>query len=176
MTGDAYREMMRLAEGGLKECTFLNLLGLANKEPFEVFREVIHRLTTLTSDRVIIFLTGAAGCGNTLVLRLTMDVYNRYTNTASTCTHNAYIARATTGNAVVAIGGLIVHAALKLSMRADRGLRDGDLNSFRTAFTNVKCVILDEFSMMSSDSLARVDDCLRQITGNYNDPFGGLDS
>ncbi|XP_037558151.1 uncharacterized protein LOC119435325 [Dermacentor silvarum] len=159
MTGDAYREMMRLA----------------NKEQLEVVREVIHRLTTPTSDPLRIFLTGVAGCGKTFVLRLIMDAYNRYTNTASTCTHNAYVACATTGKAAVAIGGLTVHAAFKLSMRADGGLRDGDLNSFRTAFTNVKCVIVDECSMMSSNTLARVDDRLRQITGNYNDPFGGLD-
>ncbi|KAH7965086.1 hypothetical protein HPB49_003300 [Dermacentor silvarum] len=98
-----------------------------------------------------------------------------HSNTASTCTHNAYVGRATTGKAAVAIGGLTVHAAFKLSMRADGGLRDGDLNSFRTAFTNVKCVIVGECSMMSSDTLARVDDRLRQVTGNYNDPFGGLD-
>ncbi|XP_037523559.1 uncharacterized protein LOC119400570 [Rhipicephalus sanguineus] len=159
MTGDAYREMMRLT----------------NKEQFEVIREVIHRLTCPASDPLRIFLTGVAGCGKTFVLRLIMDAYNRYTNTASTCTHNAYVSCATTGKAAVAIGGLTVHAAFKLSMRTDGGLRDGDLNSFRSAFTNIKCVIVDECSMTSSDTLARVDDRLRQITANYNEPFGGLD-
>ncbi|XP_037501939.1 ATP-dependent DNA helicase PIF1-like [Rhipicephalus sanguineus] len=91
------------------------------------------------------------------------------------CTHNAYVSCATTGKAAVATGGLTVRAAFKLSMRTDGGLRDGDLNSFRSTFTNIKCVIVVECSMMSSDTLARVDDRLWQITVSYNEPFGGLD-
>ncbi|KAH6945707.1 hypothetical protein HPB50_009686 [Hyalomma asiaticum] len=159
MTGDAYREMMRLT----------------NKEQLEVIREVIHPLTCLASDPLRIFLAGVAGSGKTFVLRLIMDAYNRYTNTASTCTHSVYVSCATTGKAAVAIGGLTVHAAFKLSMRTDGGLRDGDLNSFRSASTNIKCVIVEECSMMSSDTLARVDDRLRQKIANYTEPFGALD-
>ncbi|KAH7960775.1 hypothetical protein HPB49_023330 [Dermacentor silvarum] len=135
MPGDTYREIMRLA----------------NREQFEVFREVIHRLATPTSDPL-------------RILTPIMNAYNSYTNAASTCTHNAYVACATTGQAAVAIGGLTLHAAFKHSMRADGGL----------PFTNVKCVIVDECSMISSDTPARVDDRLRQNTGKY-DLFGGLD-
>ncbi|XP_037503502.1 ATP-dependent DNA helicase PIF1-like, partial [Rhipicephalus sanguineus] len=159
MTGDAYREMMRLT----------------NKEQFEVIREVIHRLTCPASDPLRIFLTGVAGCGKTFVLRLIMDAYNRYSNTPPRARTTRTSRAPQQARQAVAIGGLTVHAAFKLSMRTDGGLRDGDLNSFRSAFTNIKCVIVDECSMMSSDTLARVDDRLRQITANYNEPFGGLD-
>ncbi|KAH7968179.1 hypothetical protein HPB52_006430 [Rhipicephalus sanguineus] len=119
MTADDYREIM----------------GLTNKEQFEVIREGIHCPTFPASDPLRIFLAGVARCGKTFVLRLIMDAYNRYTNTASTCTHN--ISCATTGKAAVAIGGLTVHAAFMLSMRTEGGLRDGDLDSFRSAFTNI---------------------------------------
>ncbi|KAH7941448.1 hypothetical protein HPB49_013767 [Dermacentor silvarum] len=87
MSGNVYREMMQVT----------------NKEQLEVVRDVIDHLTTPTSDPWRIFLTGVAGGGKTFVLRLIRDAYNRYTNTASRCTRNAYVACATTSKAVVAI-------------------------------------------------------------------------
>lgn len=42
------------------------------------------------------------------------------------------------------------------------------------AFRNVRCVIIDEVSMMSADQLEIIDILARHITQKYGDTFGGL--
>ncbi|KAH7973834.1 hypothetical protein HPB49_005345 [Dermacentor silvarum] len=70
-----------------------------------------------------------------------MDVYKGRSNPADSDNVNAYVACATTGK--VALGGVNVHAALKLSLKTDGG-------TFHFAFRNVKCVIIDQVSTMSA--------------------------
>ncbi|XP_077560787.1 ATP-dependent DNA helicase PIF7-like [Haemaphysalis longicornis] len=57
----------------------------------------------------------------------------------------------------------------------DGGLSHSELNTFRVAFRRVRCVVVDEVSMMSADQLRDVDSRLRQIMQCCNVPFGGLD-
>ncbi|XP_042150314.1 uncharacterized protein LOC120844489 [Ixodes scapularis] len=154
---------------------YLDTMRKTNEEQYEIVREVVHRLTLPDSPPLQIFFTGVAGCGKTFVLRLIMDVYNRYCNPAGSDDVNAYVTCATTGKAAVALGGITVHAAFRLTINRDGGLRDNELNTFRYAFRNVRCVIIDEVSMMSADILQRVDSRLRIITCKYLEPFGGLD-
>ncbi|XP_042149867.1 uncharacterized protein LOC121837984, partial [Ixodes scapularis] len=154
---------------------YLDTMRKTNEEQYEIVREVVHRLTIPDSPPLQIFFTGVAGCGKTFVLRLIMDVYNRYCNPAGSDNVNAYVACATTGKAAVALGGITVHAAFRLTINRDGGLRDNELNTFRYAFRNVRCVIIDEVSMMSADILQKVDSRLRIITCKYLEPFGGLD-
>lgn len=69
-----------------------------------------------------------------------------------------------------------MHSAFKLT-RNKKGvaLSDGELHTFRVAFRNVKCVVVDEVSMLSSDNLSAIDLRLKQITQRLDEPFGGLD-
>jgi len=46
---------------------------------------------------------------------------------------------------------------------------------YRTLFKFVKVLIIDEVSMIGVELLAQIDSRLKQITGNFNDNFGGLD-
>ncbi|XP_075526543.1 uncharacterized protein LOC142558274 [Dermacentor variabilis] len=98
---------------------YLDTMRKTNDEQYEIVREVLHRLTTPNSPPLQIFFTGVAGCGKTFVLRLIMDLYNRYCNPAGPYNLNAYVACATTGKAAVALGGVTVHAAFKLSLKTD---------------------------------------------------------
>ncbi|KAH9363162.1 hypothetical protein HPB48_011870 [Haemaphysalis longicornis] len=109
-----------------------------------------------------VFFTGPTGCGKTFVLRLVMDLYNRYSNTGNNNTYNAFVICASTAKAAVAVGVTTVHGAFKLSRNTtgpnkDGGLSASELNTFRAAFRNVKCVIIDEVSMMPADNLNEVD-------------------
>ncbi|XP_049271912.1 ATP-dependent DNA helicase PIF1-like [Rhipicephalus sanguineus] len=106
-----------------------------------------------------------------------------------TSSYNAYVICASTGKAAVAVCGTTIHTAFKLVRSAstagkqaaligimgDGGLSPSDLNTFRVPFRRVKCVIIDEVSMMSADQLRAVDCRLRQITQCVNELFGGLD-
>ncbi|XP_077547716.1 uncharacterized protein LOC144159944 [Haemaphysalis longicornis] len=181
---------VRKRRGVMDRDEFVSMMRSTNPEQYELLREILHRQTTPGQPPLRVFFTGPAGCGKTFVLKLAMDVYNRYSETddSPASVYNAYVICASTGKAAVAVGGTTVHAAFKLvrAARANRqdsrlgimgdgGLRPSDLNTFRCAFRRVKCVIIDEVSMMSADQLRQVDCRLRQITQRLNEPFGGLD-
>ncbi|KAH6925522.1 hypothetical protein HPB50_006525 [Hyalomma asiaticum] len=134
MSAEEYREMLRLT----------------NPEQYEILREIVDRVTTPDSPPLRVFFTGPAGCGKTFVLRLAMDLYNRYAKLGDDG-YNAYVVCASTGKAAVAVGGTTVHAAFKLTLKSkhDGGLNPGELNTFRVAF--------------------------RSITQELDQPFGELD-
>ncbi|GFW79849.1 ATP-dependent DNA helicase [Trichonephila clavipes] len=67
---------------------------MANEKQNRLLLHVIYHL--LSSDNVPfqIFFTGPAGCGKTFVIKLLMEIYNRYTDNGGYC--NAYITCAST--------------------------------------------------------------------------------
>ncbi|XP_075749325.1 uncharacterized protein LOC142814451 [Rhipicephalus microplus] len=160
---------------------------LPNEQQAPLIREVIHHVTDQTTKLLQIFFTEPAGCGKTSTLRLIMDVYNRYCrnrtilygNGQENSAVNAYVACATTGKAAVALNGVTVHSAFEIVMtnrREERGLTPSDLNTFRMLFRDVKCIIVDEVSMLSLDLLRQVDLRLRKIKASkMTEPFRGFD-
>ncbi|XP_077536008.1 uncharacterized protein LOC144148333 [Haemaphysalis longicornis] len=142
---------------------YARLMRMTNAEQYELLREIVHRQTTLGAPVLRVFLTGPAGCGKTFVLKLVMDVYNRYNDNAGP--YHAFVIFASTGKAAVAVGGTTVHYAFKLTRnKKDMGLGDSELNTSRVAFRYVKCIIVDEVSILSSDNLNAIDCRLKQIT------------
>ncbi|KAH9380949.1 hypothetical protein HPB48_008168 [Haemaphysalis longicornis] len=122
---------------------YYTLMRMTNAEQHELLRETVHRQTTPSAPPLRVFFTGPAGCGKTFVLRLAMDLYNRYSNTGNNTAYNAFVIYASTGKAAVAVGGTAVHAAFKLSRKTtgpnkDGGLSASELNTFRGDFRNVK--------------------------------------
>ncbi|KAH6940205.1 hypothetical protein HPB50_026327 [Hyalomma asiaticum] len=118
----------------------------------------------MLNDRQI--FTVAAGCGKTFTLRLVMDAYNRYCRNR-TISH---------GDAAVALNGVAVHSAFNIVMtnrREDKGLSSSDLNTFRVVFRDMRCVAVDEVSMLSFGRLIQVDIRLREIRpSRMTEPFG----
>ncbi|XP_014218648.1 ATP-dependent DNA helicase PIF1-like [Copidosoma floridanum] len=125
------------------------------------------------SSPLQIFFTGPAGCGKTFVIKLLMKIYNRFTNNDGFC--NAYITYASTGKAAEAIDGTTVHTALKITLTKLLPLSMELVQLYRTLFKYVRILIIDEVSMVSAELLQKIDCRLKQITGNFNEPFGGLD-
>nr|XP_037276845.1 ATP-dependent DNA helicase PIF1-like [Rhipicephalus microplus] len=164
---------------------FYASMRLLNEQKASLIREVIHRVTDRTTKPLQIFFTGPAGCGKTFTLCLIMDVYNRYcrNHTISygdgqgNSVVNAYVACATTSKVAIALNGVTVHSAFKIVMtnrREEWGLTSSDLNTFRMLFRDMKCIIVDEVSMLSSDLLRHMD--LREIRASkMTEPFGGFD-
>ncbi|GFU16293.1 ATP-dependent DNA helicase [Trichonephila clavipes] len=102
-----------------------------------------------------------------------MEIYNRYTNNDGHC--NAFITYASTGNAAVVIDGMAVHTALKISLSKLLPLSTEVAQQYRAFFKYVKVLIVDEISMIGAELLAQIDSRLKQITGNFDTNFGGLD-
>lgn len=157
----------------LKE-DFNNLMRLANIRQKGLIMHVISTLLDKTNvEPLQIFFTGPAGCGKTFVIKLLMEIYNRFNETDGYC--NAYLTCASTGKAAVAIDGLTVHTALKISIGKNLPLSNEVVQQYRTLFKYVRCIIIDEISMMSAELLHQVDARLKQITGDFVHNFGGKD-
>nr|XP_029717009.1 ATP-dependent DNA helicase PIF1-like [Aedes albopictus] len=153
------------------------MVRTTNAEQRDLILQMIHSLHSYdeSSKPMQIFFTGPAGCGKTFTLRILMETINRYSQ-AHNAQKNAYVACASTGKAAVAIGGTTVHSAFRITMsrRANSKLSFEMLQLYRNAFANIKAVIIDEVSMIGADILNTIHVRLQDISGNYDDPFGGI--
>nr|XP_029715674.1 uncharacterized protein LOC109405238 [Aedes albopictus] len=153
------------------------MVRTTNAEQRDLILQMIHSLHSYdeSSKPMQIFFTGPAGCGKTFTLRILMETINRYSQ-AHNAQKNAYVACASTGKAAVAIGGTTVHSAFRITMsrRANSKLSFEMLQLYRNAFANIKAVIIDEVSMIGADILNTIHARLQDISGNYDDPFGGI--
>lgn len=156
---------------------YCDMVRATNAEQRDLILQFIHSLHCFddNSKPVQIFFTGPAGCGKTFTLRILMETVNRFSQ-AHNSQNNAYVACASTGKAAVAIGGTTVHSAFRITMsrRQSSKLSFEALQLYRNAFANVKVIIIDETSMLGADVLNTVHVRLQEITGNHDDPFGGM--
>ncbi|KAH9378380.1 hypothetical protein HPB48_013841 [Haemaphysalis longicornis] len=141
---------------------YYNCMRMTNAEQHEILREIIHRQTTPSAHPV----TGLLHRNG----RLRQDVrppachgplqpveQHRQQHSLQRVGHLR-----STGKAAVAVGATTVHVAFKLSWTTtspnkDGGLSASELNIFRVTFRNLKCVTIDEVSMMSADNLNAAD-------------------
>lgn len=152
---------------------FCQLMRSANEKQKEFLLHVIDHVLSSNSSPLQVFFTGPTGCGKTFTIKLVMEIYNRHSNNDGYC--NTYITCAFTGKAAVAIDGSTVHTALKISLSKLLPLPTETANQYRTLFRYVKVLIIDEVSRIGAELLAQIDARLKQITGNYETNFGGLD-
>ncbi|CAF4914716.1 unnamed protein product [Pieris macdunnoughi] len=152
---------------------FYELMRMANDKQKELLLHVISNLLNPNRSPFQIFFTGPAGCGKTFVIKLIMEIYNRYNENDGCC--NSYIACASTGKAAVAIDGTTVHTALKISLSRLLPLSTEVAHQYRALFKYVKVLIIDEISMIGAELLSQIDSRLKQITGDFKTNFGGLD-
>lgn len=156
---------------------YCELLRTTNAEQREVVLEAIHRLHGCGDEllqALQIFFTGPAGCGKTYTLKALMETYDRYTQNHNSL-NNAYVACASTGKAAVPLGGTTVHSAFRLTTsRVTRFLSAENLQAYRNMFVGVRAVFIDEISMLSAAILGKINYLLQQITGIYDQVFGGL--
>ena len=152
---------------------FYEFMRMANEKQKELLMHIIYHLQTPDLAPFQIFFTGPAGAGKTFVIKLIMEIYNRFTDTDGYC--NAYITCASTGKAAVAIDGTTIHTALRISISKLLPVSSEIAHLYRSLFRYVKVLIIDEISMISAELLVKIDLRLKQITNNHKDEFGGID-
>ncbi|XP_077277313.1 uncharacterized protein LOC143905647 [Temnothorax americanus] len=153
---------------------FCEKMRMTNPEQRDFLLTLLNAL--INGDKnVQVFFTGVAGSGKTFTLNLAKEVTNRFAQTHTTRT-NAYVACASTGKAAVAIGGTTVHSAFRIaiSRRINAGLNRETIQTYRNAFAGVRVVIIDEVSMIGADILDKIHSRMCDITGNFDDSFGGM--
>ena len=148
----------------------------SNRRHRELIIEIIHRLYSPDASPMQIYLTEPAGSGKTFLLRLAMETYNRYTVQYST-RRDPFVACVSTGKAAVNLDGTTAHSAFRIALSKQQiGLTTETLHSFRSAFKGVRCVIVDEVSMIGADEFVKIHARLGEITGVHDKSFGGLDA
>lgn len=118
----------------------------------------INEIESLAGGEVL-FLTGDAGTGKSVVLR---EALNR----------NPYIVLASTGLAALAVRGVTIHRFFKLGISP---CQHGKLlDSYKVGILRAaKGIIIDEISMCRADVIDAMDESLRK-TLNSSEPFGGI--
>lgn len=110
--------------------------------------------TNFKSTAVSSFFTGPGGSGKTFVIKLIIEIYNRFTDNGGYC--NAYITYTSTGKAAVAIDGTRVRTALKIPISKILPLPFETLHLYRSLFRYVKVLMIDEISMISAELLGKI--------------------
>jgi hypothetical protein len=101
-------------ENLMDNARFFELMRMTNDKQRSFLLNTISHLLSPNSPPLQVFFTGPARCGKTYVIKLLMEIYNRFTDNVGFC--NAYITCASTGKAAVAIDGTTVHTALKITL------------------------------------------------------------
>jgi hypothetical protein len=163
-------------EGVMPKQQFCEMMRTTNKKQRALLLEFIHRIHDDDSEPIQIFFTGPASCGKTYVLKLVMEILNRYTMKHTNSLRNAYVACASTGKTAAAINGITAHSAFRISVMrsSEKPLASEMEQTYRGMFHGVAGIIIDEISMLSTDVLQKIDARLKQITGIHHKNFGGL--
>ncbi|XP_062540963.1 uncharacterized protein LOC134209005 [Armigeres subalbatus] len=173
----ALRAVIRQRSNVMSKQEYCAMVRATNPEQRDLVLHVIDLLHCYNEDNkpLQVFFTGPAGCGKTFTLRILMETINRFSQ-AHNVQRNAYVACASTGKAAVAIGGTTVHSAFRITMSRRNNSKLGFemLQMYRNAFTNIKAIIVDEVSMIGADVLNTIHTRLQDITGNFDEPFGGI--
>lgn len=125
--------------------------------------EQIKALKVLIAESDPVLVTGSAGTGKSVLLRAYLQTFEDESQVA---------VAAPTGIAAQNIGGMTLHSLFGFPI-------DGILygNRFRKSgsdyFKNLKCLVIDEVSMVRSDIMNMVDLALKYHTGS-EEPFGGI--
>lgn len=132
-------------------------------KPSELAEEQLKALEVIAVESDPVLITGSAGTGKSVLLRAYLQTFEDPTHVA---------VAAPTGIAAQNIGGMTLHSLFGLPI-------DGVLygNRFRKSgseyFKNLRCLVIDEVSMVRSDIMNMVDLALKYHRGS-EEPFGGV--
>ena len=111
-----------------------------------------------------VFLTGGAGTGKSHLVRCIYEEVNKILPRLSTIPDSPVVLLlAPTGTAAYHIGGQTIHSALKIGRSVSKHLSEDLANTLRCTYQDLKLVIIDEISMVSTDLLQVVHHRLQQI-------------
>ena len=127
-------------------------------------------------------ITGSAGTGKSVLIRAVyqtlIKVFSKDPTLANPDLITVLLA-APTGLAAFNIGGSTIHSALGITTNENRSaqmkpLSDELKSKYAIRLESLKFVIIDEVSMVGNKMLAKIDQRLKEITGNTNIHFGGV--
>jgi len=132
----------------------------------------------ITQTNKNVFLTGKAGTGKTTFLKY-----------LKANTHKNIVTAASTGVAAINAGGVTLHSLFQLPFAPYAPTDDPAQNTLskhpllsqirlnsqkRKVLTNMDLLVIDEVSMVASNTLDAIDIILKSVRKNFRYPFGGV--
>jgi ATP-dependent DNA helicase PIF1 len=114
-----------------------------------------------------IFLTGVAGTGKSLVLKLALKFLK------DTYKPNEYVALGSTGPVAIALEGQTIHSFAGIGIPQ---FKDdfGKVVKKKKAWKDLKVMILDETSVISGEFFDLLSEAVAELRGRSGEPFGGI--
>ena len=118
-------------------------------------------------DQLLMFLTGAGGCGKSHCVYAARKFCHRFSQAAGIVFEkNTFWFTACTGSAAAIWGGVTIHSAAKLNCKQI-------YDEYREDWKNVRLLIIDEISYFSENDLKKLDRCLKKLA-NPELLYGGI--
>ena len=143
-----------------------------------VFDHVMKHVVSV-DEPLYLFITGGAGTGKSLLLHTLYHSLSRFYNLQPNVDANmtSVLCLASTGKAAYLIRGFTVHSGLHIKARKKKKyvrqiIGHDQLNTLRYELRYLRCILIDEVSMIGSKLFREVDLRLQRVFGNYL-PFGG---
>lgn len=166
----------------LDENEYYDLCNSLNKKQRDYLMHIISNFKT-HQDPIHHFVSGGAGVGKSRLIQAIYQSLGRiFSSDAGEAGLLQVLIVAPTGKAAHNVGGMTAHHAFSLPMVSNRSylekvlpLGPEALNTVRTNLAQLKVVIIDEISMLSSSNFSSINDRLNQIVGvaDNNTIFGG---
>jgi hypothetical protein len=120
-------------------------------------------------EQLIMFLTGAAGCGKSTTMEAAQFFCHKFCTAVAAAFNNyTFYFTATTGSAAALFGGTTIHSAAHLNKsRINEQMKDVWRN-------DVRILIIDEISFFKASDIAKLDKQLKKLTGRYDMVYGGV--
>lgn len=155
----------------------LKLMEGLNDEQRSLVMYILKCIKTRTNLPLRIFLNGSAGVGKSYVINTLYQLISHHYDTVSGAnpTTIKVLLTALTGKAASNINGMTIHSAFKLLVTGSKNDRMGEKmkKALRKETMDLKFIIIDEISFVSSDLLERVNKKLQDLYPSSS-TFGGL--
>ena len=154
---------------------YLNLVRSLNLRQREFFNHVLYWLKC-KEEPLYAFLSGGAGVGKSVLIKALYQSLYRFLNLREGENPDdiRVLLCAYTGKAAYNINGVTIASAFLKKFKQSGDLLSADeLNTFRVKYRHLKVIIIDEISMVGTNTLTFLDTRLQQLTGTKAS-FGGL--
>jgi ATP-dependent DNA helicase PIF1 len=114
-----------------------------------------------------VFLTGVAGTGKSLVLKLALEFLR------DTYKPNQYVALGSTGPVAIALGGQTIHSFAGIGvpqLKADFA----KVKKKKKAWNDLKAIVIDEASMISGEFFDLLSEAVAELRKRPGECFGGI--
>ena len=154
---------------------YINLVRSLNLRQREFFNHVLYWLKC-KEEPLYAFLSGGAGVGKSVLIKALYQSLYRFLNLREGENPDdiRVLLCAYTGKAAYNINGVTIASAFLKKFKQSGDLLSADeLNTFRVKYRHLKVIIIDEISMVGTNTLTFLDTRLQQLTGTKAN-FGGL--